>query len=166
MTRAFLGLGSNLGDRRANLAAAIEALDWGPVRVAIRSRVYETDPEGGPPDQPSFYNQVIAVETSLSARELWERCTAAEAALGRAREREQRWGPRNIDIDLLLVGDAVIDEPDLVVPHPRMHERAFVLVPLVEIAPDVVIPGGDRAGDLPAATPTPRVRAVDPTWNR
>jgi 2-amino-4-hydroxy-6-hydroxymethyldihydropteridine diphosphokinase len=163
VTRAFLGLGSNLGDRRANLAAACEALDWGPVRVTARSRVYETDPVGGPPDQPSFYNQVIAIETSLSARELWERCTAAEAALGRARSRAQRWGPRVIDIDLLLFGDDVIDDSDLVVPHPRMHERSFVLVPLIDIAPDVVIPGRGRAGDLPSAMPSPRARAVDPT---
>jgi 2-amino-4-hydroxy-6-hydroxymethyldihydropteridine diphosphokinase len=162
VTRAFLGLGSNLGDRRANLAAACEALDWGPVRVIARSRVYETDPVGGPTDQPSFYNQVIAVETSSSARELWERCTAAEAALGRARENEQRWGPRTIDIDLLLFGDDVIDEPDLTVPHPRMHERVFVLVPLLEVAPEVVIPGLGRAGDLPSAMPSPRARAVDP----
>lgn len=141
MTRAYLGLGSNLGDRRALLQQAIEALDWGAVVVVARSRVYETDPVGGPDGQPSFLNQVVAVDTSLDARALWERCSAVEAALGRSRLHEERWGPRLIDIDLLAFGEEVVDEPDLVVPHPRLAERAFVLVPLAEIAPDAVVPG-------------------------
>ncbi len=141
MTRAYLGLGSNLGDREALLAAALEALDWGDVRVVERSRIYDTDPIGGPAAQPTFLNQVVAVETSLDARELWDRCSAVEAALGRSRLHEERWGPRPVDIDLLLFGDAEVDEHDLVIPHPRMCERAFVLVPLLEIAPDVVVPG-------------------------
>ena len=142
MTRAYLGLGSNLGDRRALLQQAIEALDWGDVSVVERSRVYETDPVGGPEGQPAFLNQVIGVETSLDAHTLWERCSAVEAALGRSREHEVHWGPRAIDIDVLLYGEETFDEPDLTLPHPRMHERAFVLVPLAEIAP------GARVGAL------------------
>jgi 2-amino-4-hydroxy-6-hydroxymethyldihydropteridine diphosphokinase len=153
LTRAYLGLGSNLGDRRALLAQAIEALDWGSVSVVARSRVYETDPVGGPEGQPLFLNQVIGVETDLGALGLWERCAAVEAALGRARDHEPRWGPRTIDIDLLLYGDETIDELELTVPHLRMHERAFVLVPLIEIAPDAVIPGLGPAVDVLAGLP-------------
>ena len=141
MTRAYLGLGSNLGDRRALLRQAIEALDWGDVSVVARSRVYETTPVGGPEGQPDFFNQVIGVETTLDARGLWERCSAVEASLGRSRHHEVRWGPRTIDIDVLTFGDDVLDDPDLQIPHPRLAERAFVLVPLAEIAPDVEVAG-------------------------
>ncbi|HEX9711744.1 MAG TPA: 2-amino-4-hydroxy-6-hydroxymethyldihydropteridine diphosphokinase [Actinomycetota bacterium] len=141
MTRAYIGLGANLGDRLHVINQAIEALDWGDTRVVSRSSVYETDPVGGPSDQPPFLNMVIAVETDLEPRGLFERCLAVEAALGRDRWLEQRWGPRAIDLDILVFGDQVIDEPDLLIPHPRMHERAFVLVPLAEIAPDLVVPG-------------------------
>jgi 2-amino-4-hydroxy-6-hydroxymethyldihydropteridine diphosphokinase len=142
VTRAYLGLGSNLGDRRALLRQAIEALDWGDIVVADQSRLYETTPIGGPEGQPDFLNQVIAVDTTLDARSLWERCSAVEAALGRSREHESRWGPRAIDIDVLIFGEEIIVEPDLIVPHPRMHERAFVLIPLAEIAAGT--PVGDR----------------------
>ena len=148
MTRAYLGLGSNLGDRRALLRQAIDALDWGDITVTQRSRVYETTPVGGPEGQPEFLNQVIAVDTALDARGLWERCSAVEAALGRSRDHEPRWGPRTIDIDLLIFGDEIVLEPDLVVPHPRMHERAFVLIPLAEIAPDARIGDLGPAGEL------------------
>ncbi|MGZ4141481.1 MAG: 2-amino-4-hydroxy-6-hydroxymethyldihydropteridine diphosphokinase [Actinomycetota bacterium] len=141
MTRAYIGLGSNLGDRRALLRQAIEALDWGSVTVVARSGVYQTVPVGGPEGQPDFLNQVIAVDTTLDARALWERCSAVEAALGRGRLHEERWGPRTIDIDLLAFGDETIDSPELVVPHPQIAARAFVLVPLAEIAPDAVLPG-------------------------
>jgi 2-amino-4-hydroxy-6-hydroxymethyldihydropteridine diphosphokinase len=139
VTRAYLGLGSNLGDRRAILHQAIEALDWGDVSVTARSHVYETTPVGGPDGQPNFLNQVIAVDTRLSAHELWQRCSAVEATLGRSREHEVRWGPRAIDIDVLTFGEEVVAEPDLEIPHPRMRERAFVLVPLAELAPDLRI---------------------------
>ena len=142
MTRAYLGLGSNLGDRRALLRNAIESLDWGDIVVTQRSRVYETTPVGGPAGQPEFLNQVIAVDTALDAHGLWDRCSAVEAALGRSRDHEPRWGPRAIDIDLLMFGDEIIVEPDLIVPHPRMHQRAFVLIPLAEIAAEL------RVGDL------------------
>jgi len=148
LTRAYLGLGSNLGDRRALLRQAIEALDWGDVYVVERSSIYETTPVGGPDGQPDFLNQVIGVETALDARGLWERCSAVEASLGRSRHHETRWGPRTIDIDLLTFGDLVVAEPDLEIPHPRMAERAFVLVPLAEIAPDLPIAGLGTARDL------------------
>jgi len=148
LTRAYLGLGSNLGDRRALLRQAIDALDWGDVSVVERSRVYETTPVGGPEGQPDFLNQVIGVETSLDARCLWERCSAVEDSLGRSRDHETRWGPRAIDIDLLTFGHLVVAEPDLEIPHPRMAERAFVLVPLAELAPDLEIAGLGAAGDL------------------
>lgn len=148
MTLAYLALGSNLGDRRALLQEAIAALDWGDTKVTARSSVYETTPVGGPPDQPDFLNQVIAVETALDPFALWERCSAVEAALGRDRTFEERWGPRALDIDVLLYGDQVVEEDHLVIPHPRIVERAFVLVPLAEIAPDVTVPGRGRAQDL------------------
>jgi 2-amino-4-hydroxy-6-hydroxymethyldihydropteridine diphosphokinase len=163
LTRAFLALGSNLGDRRALLAQAIEALAGGAVSVTARSSVYETDPVGGPDGQPLYLNQVVAVETTLEARGLWERCSAVEAALGRARDHEQRWGPRTIDVDLLLCGDETGEEQDLRVPHPRMHERAFVLIPLCEIAPDAEVPGRGRARDLVSRLgPASSVRLAEP----
>lgn len=148
MTRAYLGLGSNLGDRRALLAAAIEALDWGDVRVVQRSSIYETEPVGGPADQPWFLNMVIGVDTSLSPHQLWERCAGVEIALGRAHGRGERWGPRTIDVDVLLYGTSVINDEDLTIPHPRMHERAFALVPLAEIAPDTGIGDLGSVGEL------------------
>jgi len=130
--RAFLGLGANLGDRRATLRAAVAAL--GDV-VAV-SPVYETDPVGGPPGQPAYLNLVVELDTDRSPRELLEEARRLEAAAGRVRE--ERWGPRTLDVDVLLVGDLAVDEPDLVVPHPRMAERAFVLVPLADLAPELV----------------------------
>ncbi|HEV2685866.1 MAG TPA: 2-amino-4-hydroxy-6-hydroxymethyldihydropteridine diphosphokinase [Actinomycetota bacterium] len=163
MTRAYLGLGSNLGDRRELLRQAIEALDWGGVSVVARSRVYETTPVGGPGGQPDFLNQVIAVETALDAHGLWERCSAVEASLGRSREHETRWGPRAIDIDVLTFGDSVLQDPDLEIPHPRMAERGFVLVPLAEIAPDLRIDGLGTAADLARGLPSDG--SVRPTWD-
>jgi 2-amino-4-hydroxy-6-hydroxymethyldihydropteridine diphosphokinase len=141
VARAFIGLGSNLGDRLASLEDAIDALDWGDCRVVERSRVYETDPIGGPPDQPAFLNMVIEVETTLSPRALFERCQGVEVALGRARDPDVVWGPRAIDVDVLLYDDVVVAEPDLTIPHPRIAERAFVLVPLADIDANVTIPG-------------------------
>jgi len=151
VTRAYIGLGSNLGDRLANLEAAIEALDWGGSRAAVRSPVYETEPVGGPPDQPRYMNMVIGVDTDLDVRDLFERCQGVEAALGREREGAQRWGPRTIDIDILLFGDVVVDERDLVVPHPRMLQRGFVLVPLADIDPSARIPGYGSVAEARAA---------------
>ncbi len=128
--------------------SAIEALDWGDIRVTARSSIVETEPVGGPGGQPWFLNMVINIDTALSPHALWERCSAVEVALGRARGREERWGPRTIDIDLLLYGDAIVSDDTLIVPHPRMHERAFVLLPLLELDPGADIPGVGPARDL------------------
>jgi 2-amino-4-hydroxy-6-hydroxymethyldihydropteridine diphosphokinase len=133
MTRAFLGLGSNLGDRRAELRRAVEAL--GDV-VAV-SPVYETAPVGGP-DQGAFLNLVVELDTDQGARELLEVCRRLEAAAQRVRQ--ERWGPRTLDVDVLWVDGEIVDEPDLQVPHPRMWERRFVLAPLADLAPDLVPP--------------------------
>lgn len=162
MTRAYIGLGSNLGDREANLAAAIESLDWGDVTVSARSSLYETDPIEAPPGSPDFLNQVIEVETALSAAGLWERCNATEVALGRELRRDEHNAPRTIDIDLLLFGEYLVRDPDLSVPHPRMLDRAFVLVPLVEVAPDVRIPGAGTAREALETIGTDGVRP----WRR
>lgn len=135
--RAYLSLGSNLGERGAHLAAGVRIVAGSdPARL---SRVYRTEPVGGVA-QEDFWNLVVELETAASPRELLERCRAAERA--RERVREVRWGPRTLDCDVLLVGELVVDEADLVVPHPRMWERAFVLVPLAELAPELV--GEDR----------------------
>jgi 2-amino-4-hydroxy-6-hydroxymethyldihydropteridine diphosphokinase len=134
--RAYLGLGSNLGDRLAHLQAAVDGLAATPdVHVVAVSRVYETAPVGGPP-QDDYLNAVVAVDTVLDPHELLAVAQRLEA--GEQRVRAERWGPRTLDVDVLLVGDDNVDEPDLVVPHPRMSERAFVLVPLADVAPDLV----------------------------
>lgn len=138
--RAYLGLGSNLGDRLSNLQHAVELLAaQGGVRVVRSSRVYGSDPAGGP-SQPEYLNAAIEVETDRSPRGLLEACRAVEDALGRVRT--ERWGPRTIDVDVLTFDDRTIDEPDFTIPHPRMHERAFVLVPLAELEADPPLPGG------------------------
>lgn len=131
--RAFLALGSNLGDRRAYLAGAVARL---PDVVAV-SHLYETDPVGGPPGQGAFLNCVVELRTTRTPRELLAAAQAAEAAAERVRT--ERWGPRTLDVDVLLVGDEVVNEADLVVPHPRMWERGFVLVPLADLAPELVV---------------------------
>jgi 2-amino-4-hydroxy-6-hydroxymethyldihydropteridine diphosphokinase len=131
VTRAFLGLGSNLGDRRALLRTAVDAL---PDVVAV-SPLYETDPVGGP-DQDPFLNLVVELSTERSARELLAVCAEREAAAERVRI--ERWGPRTLDVDVLWVDGETVDEPDLVVPHPRMWQRRFVLAPLRALAPDLV----------------------------
>jgi 2-amino-4-hydroxy-6-hydroxymethyldihydropteridine diphosphokinase len=138
--RAFLGLGSNMGDRRAYLRAAISQL---PDVVAV-SPVYETDPIGGPPGQGAFLNCVVELWTARTPRELLAVAQAAEAAAQRVRV--VRWGPRTLDVDVLLVGDEKVDEPDLTVPHPSMWSRGFVLVPLGDLAPELVL--GSLTSDL------------------
>lgn len=147
---AGLGLGANLGDRAATLDTALARLgDGGDIRLLRRSSLYETAPWGDP-DQGPFLNICALVETRLSARALLIRCLAVEAELGRARIKARRWGPRLIDIDILFFGEAVLDEPDLTVPHPRLFERAFVLIPLAEIAADRIV-AGRRIGEAAAA---------------
>ena len=133
--RAFIGLGSNLGDRRAALRQAVAQLEAGGDVTAV-SPLYETEPVGGPEDQGAFLNLVVELATSDSPRQLLIRCQALEEAAHRVRT--VRFGPRTLDADVLLVGDLVVDEPDLVVPHPRMWERRFVLAPLADLAPDLV----------------------------
>lgn len=140
-TEAFIALGGNVGDVRATFARAIALLcEGGEVTLSARSSDYRTPP-WGVIDQPPFVNAVIAVATALSAHELLARAQACERALGRDRDREQRWGPRTIDIDLIAYDDLVLNDADLALPHPRLFERAFVLVPLAEIAPDRIIAG-------------------------
>ncbi len=138
--RAFLGLGSNLGDRRAYLRDAVAKLP----DVSAASPVYETDPIGGPPGQGAYLNCVVELWTSRTPRELLVLAQAAEAAAQRLRV--ERWGPRTLDVDVLLVGDEHVEEPDLVVPHPRMWSRGFVLVPLGDLAPELVV--GRLTSDL------------------
>jgi 2-amino-4-hydroxy-6-hydroxymethyldihydropteridine diphosphokinase len=131
--RAYLGIGANLGDRVARLQGAVDGLVATPdVTVIAVSPVYETAPVGGPP-QPDYLNAVVAVETTLSPRGLLGVANRLEAEADRVRE--EHWGPRTLDVDVLLVGDLTVAEPDLVVPHPRMTERAFVLVPLADLDP-------------------------------
>jgi 2-amino-4-hydroxy-6-hydroxymethyldihydropteridine diphosphokinase len=137
--RAYLGLGSNVGDRAAQLQFAVDGLAGRAGRVVAISPVYETDPVGGPP-QPDFLNAVVAIETTLSPRELLGVAKALEAEAGRPPpDPERRWGPRPLDIDVLMVGDERVEEPDLVVPHPRIHQRTFVLAPLADVAPEMIV---------------------------
>jgi 2-amino-4-hydroxy-6-hydroxymethyldihydropteridine diphosphokinase len=137
---AYLGLGANVDDRRGRIEIALERLgESESIEVRRVSRLVETDPVG-PGDQGRYLNAAAHVVTGLAARDLLATCLAIERSLGRDRRRERWWGPRPIDIDLLLYGGAVIREPGLTVPHPRMHARSFVLEPLGEIAPDIVHP--------------------------
>ncbi|HEY7664893.1 MAG TPA: 2-amino-4-hydroxy-6-hydroxymethyldihydropteridine diphosphokinase [Xanthobacteraceae bacterium] len=141
MAEALLALGGNLGNVRETLDRAIAALcEADAVRLVARSSDYRTPP-WGVEDQPAFVNACIAVETAMQPRALLARAQAIERALGRERNGERRWGPRPIDIDVIAYDDLVVKEPGLELPHPRLLERAFVLVPLAEIAPDKVIAG-------------------------
>ena len=136
---AFVGIGSNLGDREDNLRRAVELLSVEDgVDVTAVSEISETEPVG-PVEQGAFLNGAVRIETDLGPRELLERLLAVEQRLGRVRE--ERWGPRTIDLDLLLYGDEAVDEPGLTVPHPRLHERRFALEPLADLAPSLEIPG-------------------------
>ncbi len=140
MTRAFIGLGSNLGDREAQIRRAIEELRRVPRTMCARvSSLYDTAPVGDV-DQPRFLNAVAWVETDLSPGELLWNLLLIEQRLGRVRVKSKRWGPRTIDLDLLFYGDVVLAEPGLTLPHPEAHQRAFVLLPLAELEPDYVHP--------------------------
>lgn len=137
---AYIALGSNLGDRAASLRGALEALDADPrIELVAASAPIETDPVG-PGDQGPYLNAAAHLRTPLGPAELLAIMLTIEQRFGRDRASEQRWGARTLDLDLLVFGDRVIDEDALCVPHPRMHERDFVLIPLAEIAPDVLIP--------------------------
>jgi len=134
---AYLGLGSNLGDRLAHLQFALDGLAARAGMVVAVSAVYETQPMGGPA-QPDYLNAVVALDTALDARGLLELAQGLEVEAGRDRGGE-RWGPRPLDIDILMVGDERVAEDDLIVPHPRLHQRGFVLAPLADVAPGVVV---------------------------
>jgi 2-amino-4-hydroxy-6-hydroxymethyldihydropteridine diphosphokinase len=148
VTRVFVGLGSNLGERESTLRAAVGRLRTLPgVEVRAVSGFRDTAPVGYV-DQPRFLNAVVELETSLSARTLLGALLELERAFGRDRATGPPMGPRTLDLDLLLYGDATIDEPLLEVPHPRLHERRFVLEPLAELAPDLEVPGQGSVQDL------------------
>lgn len=148
--RAVLALGSNVGDRVEFLQAAVEMLAEAPiVEVVAVSPVYETAPVGGPAGQNPYLNAVIVVDTTLSAPALLERCLAVERAYGR--RRTVRWGARTLDIDLIAYGDETRTADELTLPHPRAHERPFVLVPWLSVDADAALPGVGRIADLPGA---------------
>jgi 2-amino-4-hydroxy-6-hydroxymethyldihydropteridine diphosphokinase len=155
VTRAVIGLGANLGDPVAQLQAAIAAIGRLPeTRVTASSSFYRTAPVGHRA-QPDFVNAAIAIDTALAPRALLEGLHAIERAAGR--ERSFKDAPRTIDLDVLIYDDRVVDEPGLTIPHPRLHERAFALAPLVEIAPEAVVPGRGRAADLLARCADQRI---------
>jgi 2-amino-4-hydroxy-6-hydroxymethyldihydropteridine diphosphokinase len=146
--RAYVGLGANLGDRESTIRRAIELLAAEPaVEVVAASSLRETDPVGYA-EQPRFLNGAAAVETELGPRALLDRLLVIERELGRVRDEGPRFGPRTIDLDLLLYGDEVLDEPGLRVPHPRLAERLFVLEPLYELDPELTLPDGRAVRDL------------------
>jgi len=157
--RAFVGLGANLGDPIAQITKAMASLaSLDKTRVVQASSLYRTAPIGHA-DQPEFVNAVVLLDTALAPRELLDALLGIERAAGR--ERSFPNAPRLLDLDLLLYGEQIIDMPGLVVPHPRMHERAFVLAPLAEIAPEAVVPGYGRAADLLRAVGDQDVRVVE-----
>jgi 2-amino-4-hydroxy-6-hydroxymethyldihydropteridine diphosphokinase len=159
---AYLGLGSNLGDRRAHLEAALAALSRRAVTVEASSSVYETEPVGEVTDQPDFLNACLRVRTALGPERLLDACKAVERELGRA-PGGRRHAPRPIDVDLLLLGDCRHESPRLRLPHSELGARRFVLVPLLELSPGLVLPDGRRAADaLVALDPGQRVRRVGP----
>ncbi len=160
MPRAYLGLGANLGDRLTSLQRAVDLLAAEGVRASASSRVWETEPVGGPAGQPAFLNAVVRVETSLSPEDLLAACHRVESELGRVRD--VRWGPRTIDVDVLLYDDVTTTEPDLAIPHPRMTERLFVVLPLLDIDPDPTLPGGVHLLDVPTHGSVDGARPVAP----
>ncbi|HWP94441.1 MAG TPA: 2-amino-4-hydroxy-6-hydroxymethyldihydropteridine diphosphokinase [Gammaproteobacteria bacterium] len=156
---AYVGLGSNLADPPRQVRAALDELGGLPdTTLRAASALYENPPLG-PLDQPDFVNAVARLETGLEPEALLARLRAIERAHGRIRGGD-RWGPRTLDLDLLLYGDRLIDTPDLVVPHPGLHERPFVLYPLAEIAPDLVIPGRGPLSELLRACPRGTLRRL------
>jgi 2-amino-4-hydroxy-6-hydroxymethyldihydropteridine diphosphokinase len=149
--RVVLALGSNLGDRLANLQAGIDALTAAPgITATAVSAVFETSPVGGP-DQPDYLNAVLLASSDLPAAVILSRCQAAEQARGR--ERRVRWGPRTLDIDIIACGGEISADPLLTLPHPRAHERAFVLVPWHDVDPDASLPGFGPVTGLIAGLP-------------
>lgn len=159
-TDAYVALGSNLGDSRATLAGATEALaDLPGSRLVGASRIYRTPPWGRR-DQPDFLNAVVCLRTSLSPHDLLDALMAIERRFGRTRDGE-RWGPRTLDLDLLHVDGVVLDQPRLTLPHPRIGERAFVLLPLADLAPELELPGQGRVTELLQRADTVGCEPVD-----
>jgi 2-amino-4-hydroxy-6-hydroxymethyldihydropteridine diphosphokinase len=147
LARAYVGLGANLGPKDVTILRAVDLLAATPgIEIVELSRLRETEPVGVT-DQPAFLNGAAAVETTLSPRELLDELLRVERELGRIRDGE-RWGPRTIDLDLLVYGDETVDEPGLRVPHPRLHERRFALEPLSDLAPELDIPGLGHVSDV------------------
>jgi 2-amino-4-hydroxy-6-hydroxymethyldihydropteridine diphosphokinase len=161
MSRAYLALGGNVGDSRAILDRAVAMLcDGTDVSLLARSSDYRTAP-WGVTDQAPFINLCIAVETSLAPHPLLARAHEVERALGRDRTREQRWGPRSADIDIITYDGVSLNDKDLIVPHPRLFERAFVLIPLAEIAPDLIV-AGTRIADAATRFKDEKIEKLPP----
>lgn len=161
MTRAFFGLGSNLGDRAATLRSAVAGIAADPlIERAVASPVYETEPVGGPEDQGAYLNLVVEVHTAATPRQLLLLAQRLENEAGRVRT--VRWGARTLDVDVLWIDGVTVDEPDLVVPHPRLFERAFVLAPLADLAADVA----ETEGDWRATVTMAGVRLAGPLEER
>ena len=164
MTIVVLGLGGNIGDSRKNLAAAIERLAADPrIRVEQVSALYLTPP-WGKIDQPAFLNAAVRIDTALPPRPLLDAILGIELEFGR--QRLERWGPRQIDIDILLFGAVEMDEPGLHIPHPRLKERAFALMPLIDVLPDAVISGRPARDWLALASSSGIQRLAEPGWHR
>lgn len=158
--QAYIGLGANIGDARQALDRAFQQLDAAPgIRLLARSSLYRT-PAWGVTDQPDFLNAVAQVETTLEPAALLATLLRIERDAGRDRRDGRRWGPRVLDLDLLLYGDACIDVPGLRVPHPHLHERAFVLVPLAEVSPSLHVPGHGAVSALLAGMATGDIEAL------
>lgn len=160
MADAYIGLGSNLGDRLANLAAARDAVEKDAGKLAALSAIYDTEP-WGPVKQDNYLNQALCISTAMKPRELLTALLKIERSLGRDRGNEVRYGPRKIDLDILLYDNETIDEPDLVIPHPRLTERAFALAPLAEIGPQLTI-SGTPIRELLSRIDSSGVRRYDP----
>lgn len=158
--RAWVGLGGNLGNVETTLMEALWAIDALPqTSIRAQSAFYRT-PAWGRTGQPDFLNAAVELQTRMKPRVLLEHLLAIEVRFGRVRGNEERWGPRKLDLDLLVFGDLELDEPGLHLPHPRLHERAFVLVPLAEIAPSLQIAGRGRVDQLLAAVDASGIEAV------
>ncbi len=158
--RAWVGVGGNVGDVETTLVEALWAVDALPMTSIRRQSAFYRTPAWGKTDQPDFLNAAIELQTRLAPKVLLDALLEIERRFGRDRAAGERWGPRVLDLDLLLVGDAPHQEPGLDLPHPRLHERAFVLVPLAEIAADLVIPGRGRVADLLAAVDATGIEAI------
>ena len=159
--RAFLGLGGNVGDVPTTLAEAMWAIDSLPqTSIRAQSSFYRTPPWGRT-DQPEFINAVVELQTRLAPRVLLNYLLEIETRFGRDRSESEKWGPRELDLDLLTFGDESIDEPGMHIPHPHLHERAFVLVPLSEIAPSLEIPGVGIVSELLASVSVSGIEAIE-----